>query len=506
MITVAVTFTLLAASGLGSPLAASEARSHGPTALAPVLSSSSAFIPNQYIVVLKPEATAEDVHAHTMLVQQFHEAAPLTNSSGLIHVYDTVLKGYAGRFSDRTLDMIRALPEVEYVERDQVVHAIAEPVSAWDTQKDAPWGLARISHPSKLSFATLTKYIHDPKGGEGVDVYVIDTGINTAHTAFEGRAHWGVTTIPDDVDEDGNGHGTHCAGTIASKRFGVAKSANVYAVKVLNSAGKGATSDVIAGVAWASAAAQAKAIQAIKEYRATGQTSHKGSVVNMSLGSPGTSAVDQAVNNAVQNGLHVAVAAGNDHYDACYYSPARAELALTVGASTMGDEMADFSNYGPCVEVFAPGQNVMSTWIGGETATQSMSGTSMASPHAAGLLAYFLSLQGTPGFNPTFDAAIKTKVYQASSWTPVEAALKSTLPSWMYALVPARFKPTIQDASTIEGDDGFFDEAGMLDVTQFGSITPAQLKTALLRLALSDKLTGLPEQTYNRLLFNNATI
>ncbi|KAG8702516.1 serine protease, partial [Ceratobasidium sp. 394] len=406
MLTVVV--GLLAASALGSPLAP-NARVDG---LAPVISSSDAFIPNQYIVVLKPGSTAADVRAHTALAQQFHAVAPLTNTSGLTHVYDTVLKGYAGKFSDRALDMIRALPDVDYIERDQIVHASTEPVSALDTQSGAPWGLARISHTKKLGFLTLGKYVHDPRGGEGVDVYVIDTGINTEHVEFGGHASWGVTFPTDDTDEDRNGHGTHCAGTVASAKYGVAKSARVIAVKVLNSEGSGITSDVIAGVEWATAAAKVKAIQAIKEYRATGQTAHKGSVVNMSLGGPVVVALDQAVNNAVGNGLHFAVSAGNNNRDACNYSPARAALALTVGASTIGDEMLYYSNHGSCVDVFAPGHNVLSTSIGSPTAVATLSGTSMASPHAAGVLAYFLSLHRA-SFNPAFGTR-KNRVYQTA--------------------------------------------------------------------------------------------
>lgn len=210
------------------------------------------------------------------------------------------------------------MPEVEYVERDQVVYAIHEPADPNHevTQKGAPWGLARISHPNKLSFGNFNQYVYEPRGGEGVDVYVIDTGINTEHNEFEGRASWGKT-IPEDEDEDGNGHGTHCAGTIAGRKYGVAKAANVIAVKVLGTNGSGSMSDVVAGVSWASKQAQAKAIQAIKEFRATGKTSHRGSVANMSLGGGKSPALDRAVNNAVRNGMHFAVAAGNDNKDAC---------------------------------------------------------------------------------------------------------------------------------------------------------------------------------------------
>jgi cerevisin len=210
------------------------------------------------------------------------------------------------------------MPEVEYVERDQVVYAIHEPADESEiVQRGAPWGLARISHQKKLGFGNFNQYVYEPHGGEGVDVYVIDTGINIRHQEFEGRAHWGKTIPQNDEDEDGNGHGTHCAGTIASRKYGVAKAANVIAVKVLGSNGSGSMSDVVAGVSWASKQAQAKAIQAIKELRATGKTSHKGSVANMSLGGGKSPALDRAVNNAVRNGMHFAVAAGNDDKDAC---------------------------------------------------------------------------------------------------------------------------------------------------------------------------------------------
>lgn len=167
-----------------------------------------------------------------------------------------------------------------------------------------------MSHRQRLRLGTFTKYIYDPEGGKGVDVYVIDTGINVDHVEFEGRASWGKTIPQNDVDEDGNGHGTHCAGTIASRAYGVAKAAHVIAVKVLGSNGSGSMSDVVAGVVFASDAAKAKAEAAKQEYAATGKTSHKGSVANMSLGGGKSRALDDTVNAAVDEGLHFAVAAG----------------------------------------------------------------------------------------------------------------------------------------------------------------------------------------------------
>lgn len=258
-----------------------------------------------------------------------------------------------------------------------------------EVEKTAPWGLARVSHRKTLSFGTYNKYLYAEDGGEGVDAYVIDTGTNTEHIDFEGRAHWGKTIPNGDADVDGNGHGTHCSGTIAGKKYGVAKKANVYAVKVLRSNGSGTMADVIAGVDYA-ATSHLEQVKAAKDGKRKG---FKGSVANMSLGGGKTRMLDDAVNAAVDAGIHFAVAAGNDNADACNYSPAAAENALTVGASAIDDSRAYFSNYGKCTDIFAPGLSIQSTWIGSKTAVNTISGTSMASPHICGLLAYYLSLQ-----------------------------------------------------------------------------------------------------------------
>ena len=218
-------------------------------------------------------------------------------------------------------------------------------------------GLARISHRKRLGLGTFTLYEHNPAGGEGVDVYIIDTGININHVEFEGRASWGKTIPQNDVDEDGNGHGTHCAGTVGLRKYGVSKAVNLIAVKVLGSNGSGTMADVVGGVLWAAEQAANKLAAAKAEYAATGKTRHKGSVANMSLGGGKSLALDDAVNKAVESGMHFAVAAGNDNRDACSYSPAAAEKAVTVGASTLGDERAYFSNFGECVDVFAPGKH-----------------------------------------------------------------------------------------------------------------------------------------------------
>jgi len=210
----------------------------------------------------------------------------------------------------------------------------------------------------------------------------VDTGINIHHVDFGGRASWGITIPDGDQDVDGNGHGSHCAGTIAGSRYGVAKQAKVVAVKVLRSNGSATMSDVVRGVEWVANAHK----------RQTREAKRVNSVANMSLGGGFSRALNMAVDATVDAGVHFAVAAGNDDGDACDSSPASAANPLTVGASSLEDERAWFSNKGKCVDVFAPGKDVTSVWIGSNTATNTISGTSMASPHVAGLLAYMVSM------------------------------------------------------------------------------------------------------------------
>ncbi|KAF2655629.1 hypothetical protein K491DRAFT_704488 [Lophiostoma macrostomum CBS 122681] len=392
---------------------------------APLLSTTNAEeVPNSYMIVFKKHVQASDAKDHHEWVQSIHTKSesdrmelrkrsqfPLVDEvfEGLKHTYTDVLKGYSGHFDDETIEQIRRHPDVEYIEKDSVVHTLGDK-DEHETEKNAPWGLARISHRDSLSFGNWNKYLYASDGGEGVDVYVIDTGTNVKHVDFEGRAHWGKTIPQNDADEDGNGHGTHCSGTVAGKKYGVAKKANVYAVKVLRSNGSGTMSDVVKGVEYA--------VQAHKETLAAAKKGKKkgwkGSAANMSLGGGKSTTLDLAVNAAVAAGIHFAVAAGNDNADSCNYSPAAAENAVTVGASTLLDERAYFSNYGKCNDIFAPGLNIPSTWIGSDHATNTISGTSMASPHIAGLLAYLLSLQ------PSKDSA-----YAVADITPKE--LKANL-------------------------------------------------------------------------------
>ncbi|KAF8063398.1 serine protease [Lyophyllum atratum] len=299
-----------------------------------------------------------------------------------------VINGFASELDDESLAALRANPDVEYISEDGIMHTMT-------TQTNAPWGLSRLSSSTKLAnqdtSALTFSYTYDPSAGNGVDIYVVDTGVYTGHSTFGGRARWGAT-FGGYASADGNGHGTHCAGTAAGSQYGVAKSASIIAVKVLSDSGSGAVSDIVSGLNWVLSSAQ---------------SSGRPSIVSMSLGGSASTAMDNAVASLTAGGVHVAVAAGNSNVDAGTTSPARAPSAVTVGASTIADARASFSNYGSVVDIFAPGQNVISSWIGSSTATNNISGTSMATPHIAGLIAYFIGRSGNVS-PATMSANIKT--------------------------------------------------------------------------------------------------
>lgn len=332
---------------------------------------------NQHFVSLERTIAA---HVNTLAAQNDQLVLNGINF-GVLHKYNigSAFRAYSARFYQPIAEEVAKMPGIKFVEKDSKVHTL-KPAR----ERNAPWGLARISHRKRLSLGSFNRYLYDNDAGEGVTAYVIDTGIYTKHNDFEGRAVWGKTIPLDDVDEDTHGHGTHCAGVIAGKLYGIAKKAKVVAVKTLGSDGSGSMSDVIAGVEYA-------LNSHVKESKENPK--HKGSTANMSLGGGKSPSLDLAVNAAVRNGLHFAVAAGNENQDACDVSPAGATGPITVGATTLADERAYFSNWGSCVDIFAPGMNILSCGIENPDSTEVMSGTSMASPHVCGLMAYFLSLQ-----------------------------------------------------------------------------------------------------------------
>lgn len=303
------------------------------------------------------------------------------------HVYNFgKFKGFAAEFDAATLASLQALTTVEYIEKDAVIKAWDDEAllesakatlekKAYVTQSSATWGLGRLSHVNKGS----SSYTYDDSAGVDTCAYVIDTGIYTEHPEFEGRATFLANYAGDGQNADGNGHGTHVAGTIGSKTYGVAKKTKLYAVKVLDSSGSGTNSGVIAGINFVASDAKTRSCP-------------NGAVANMSLGGSKSTAVNSATANVVSAGVFMAVAAGNDGANAANYSPASEPTAFTVGATDSSDAKASFSNYGAVVDVFAPGVSILSTWKGGSTNT--ISGTSMATPHVAGLGAYLLALEG----------------------------------------------------------------------------------------------------------------
>ncbi|MEX5719720.1 S8 family peptidase [Geodermatophilus maliterrae] len=299
------------------------------------------------------------------------------------HVYSAALTGFAVTLPEAAVTRLSAIPGVVAVERDQVV-------TATTTQPGATWGLDRTDQRD-LPLSSSFDYTATDAG---VTAYVIDTGITTAHTDFGGRAVSGYDAVDGGPADDCNGHGTHVAGTVGGTTYGVAKSVRLVGVRVLDCAGGGTTSGVVAGIDWVTAD------------HAAGDPA----VANMSLGGGASTAIDTAVRNSIADGVSYAVAAGNGNsagvpQDACASSPARVPGALTVGATDRTDRAASFSNHGSCVDPFAPGVGITSAWYTNATATSTISGTSMATPHVAGVAALYLS--GMPSAQP---AAVATAI------------------------------------------------------------------------------------------------
>ncbi|MBZ9749874.1 S8 family peptidase [Deinococcus sp. HMF7604] len=362
-----------------------------PSAGAPLLGTSNPeAIPGQYIVVLQDDAANLTVQDAGSLISSLN-----LDPQGVTvqHLYTQTIQGFAAKLSAQNLATLRSDPRVKYIEQDGLMHMTA-------TQTGATWGLDRID---QRNLPLNGSYVYDATGS-GLRAYIIDTGIRTTHTNFGGRAIWGTNTTGDGNNSDCQGHGTHVAGTVGSSTYGVAKGVTLVAVKVLNCQGSGSNSGVIAGVNWA-----------------VGNKGSATAVANMSLGGGFSQAVNDAVNSAASRNLVMVVAAGNENQNACNVSPASAANAITVGSTTRTDARSSFSNYGSCVDIFAPGSDITSTWNTSNTATNTISGTSMASPHVAGaaVLELALGANSTGSItNAIISSSTPNKVTNAGAGSP----------------------------------------------------------------------------------------
>ena len=323
--------------------------------LAPVLGRSAAgAIDGRYIVVLKQQSSRT--------VAADARSVAVDKGGRITHRYQTALKGFSAKLPDRAVQALRANPAVAYIEADRRVSIDGD-------QTGATWGLDRVDQRN----LPLSSTYHYDTTGSGVKAYIIDTGVLTTHSEFAGRTAAGYSAIGG-TPTDCNGHGTHVAGTVGGTTYGVAKGVTIIPVRVLDCSGNGTDSGVIAGIDWV-----------------TSNHTSGPAVANMSLGGGVSSALDTAVNNSINDGVFYGVAAGNDYgANACNGSPSRVAAAVTVGSTTSTDARSDFSNIGSCLDIFAPGSSIKSAWYTSTTATNTISGTSMATPHVVGAAALYL--------------------------------------------------------------------------------------------------------------------
>ncbi|MDT9685686.1 S8 family peptidase [Streptomyces sp. TRM76323] len=313
-------------------------------------------VQGSYIVTLDESAADSDAASGKAVAARYGAKIKKT--------YTAALNGYAVTLSEEQAKKLAADPAVDSVVQDRVF-------TISGTQTNPTWGLDRID---QRNLPLDRSYTYPEPGGDGVTAYVIDTGVRITHSDFGGRASYGYDAVDNDnTAQDGHGHGTHVAGTVGGTTYGVAKKAKIVGVRVLNNQGSGTTAQVVAGIDWVT------------------RNAVKPAVANMSLGGGADTALDTAVRNSIASGVTYAVAAGNDNSNASNYSPARVAEAITVGATTNSDARSSFSNYGSVLDIFAPGSSITSAWSTGDTATSTISGTSMASPHVAGAAALYLA-------------------------------------------------------------------------------------------------------------------
>ncbi|KAH9878907.1 hypothetical protein J1614_002342 [Plenodomus biglobosus] len=371
-------------------------------ALASLNDTSEGFIGNDF-----PKDLADKEYIITFMrnetiprgLDAYLEEMELRDDSVIFESQNNYTKVWILQMGERQAGKFNEMVEISSVEEKTTIKSFVE------TKSGAPWGLQSLSNEAGASGSPqgqdFTYSFDDTSLGAGVDIYVIDTGVRTSHAVFTGRASEGFTATGSFVD--GDGHGTHVAGTAAGAKFGVAQGANVIEVKVLGDDGSGSSSDTIAGMDW---------VITNHEKRRT-EPGFVGSIMSMSWGLQGTAnAVDEVIAGALEAGIHVSVAAGNDGADACGSTPAHLGGAnsdvVTVGSVNIESQVSTFSNIGSCVDIYAPGEQILSSWSTGDTIINFLSGTSMACPHTTGVMAYLMAedVAGL-GQNP---AALKAKL------------------------------------------------------------------------------------------------
>ncbi|MEU7031801.1 S8 family peptidase [Streptomyces sp. NPDC046275] len=351
----------VAALALGS-LSALPAQAAGTSAEGVILNAGAeGTVANSYIVTLRESVAQAETAKGRAVATKF--------GAKIKRTYTAALNGYSIELSEAQAKKLAADPAVEKVSQNRVFHVDG-------TQPSPPsWGLDRLD---QKALPLNQSYTYPDSAGQGVTAYIIDTGVRITHSDFGGRASYGYDAIDNDnTAQDGHGHGTHVAGTVAGNAYGVAKKAKIVGVRVLDNSGSGTTEQVVAGIDWVT------------------QNAVKPAVANMSLGGGADSVLDDAVRRSIASGVTYGVAAGNDGANASNYSPARVAEAITVGATTSSDARASYSNYGSILDIFAPGSSITSSWNTSDTATNTISGTSMATPHVVGAAALYL------GANPT---------------------------------------------------------------------------------------------------------
>lgn len=379
---------------------------------------------SNYIVLFKPTTNSKNLGIMQESRDNITRMKMSFNEDD--YIIKTMFNGFTARLTNNTVKHLQNDPTVEIIEEDKTVKIASFKIKEFKEykkphllsladhfilQKDAPWGISRISGHNR-------DYEYLKNSGKNVSVYVIDTGVDINHSEFDGRASWGFNAIPGSPNRDEHGHGTHCAGTIAGKIFGIAKNANIIAVKVLDFQGEGMISSIIEGIDFVMRDYEEKlnefynkkegyldqiknSLNSFIEYvdlpflsekmlhrfnlKYRSERSKPKAVVNMSVGGSKSAALNFAIKYATSHmGIHFATAAGNEHQNACEFSPASSGYSMTIGASNKDNIIAPFSNIGTCVDVYAPGTDIMSSWPNNKA--RIASGTSMATPHVAGVM------------------------------------------------------------------------------------------------------------------------